>query len=50
MFGNTPLHYASLSGNSECVEILLKEGANLETINKEGWKARELTQYENIKF
>jgi len=43
LFGNTPLHYASLHGNQECVKILLSEGSNIETVNKEGWKARELT-------
>lgn len=42
MFGNTALHLASINGFEEGVEILLINGSDMETGNKEGWRPREL--------
>lgn len=35
--GYTPLHRASYSGNKDCVNYLLKYGANIEAKTGEGW-------------
>lgn len=35
--GYTPLHRASYSGNKDCVNYLLKYGANIEAKTDEGW-------------
>lgn len=35
--GYTPLHRASYSGNKDCVNYLLKYGANIEAKTNEGW-------------
>ena len=38
-YGNTPLILASLYGNKDIVEMLLKAGADVQAINKEGKNA-----------
>ncbi|EGR27500.1 hypothetical protein IMG5_195040 [Ichthyophthirius multifiliis] len=49
LYGNTALHLASINGNVEAAELLLKQGADMESENKEGWRPRELIQFDNIK-
>ncbi len=49
IFGNTPLHYASLHSSMECITLLLKLGVNINATNNEGWKCRELTLNAKVK-
>lgn len=42
LFGNTPLHLASICGKKKCVELLLKNKSDYEIENNEGWRPREL--------
>lgn len=37
--GRTPLHYAARSGSEQCVDLLLKKGANIGTVDKAGMSA-----------
>lgn len=48
IYGNTPLHWASLKGNKQIVELFLEFGANMELENQEFFKARELSQYDDV--
>ncbi|KAL4481466.1 hypothetical protein ABPG74_007555 [Tetrahymena malaccensis] len=48
-FGNTALHLASINGFEEGVIKLLNCGADMETGNKEGWRPRELVQFQSIR-
>jgi ankyrin repeat protein len=34
--GNTPLHYESIVGNTEIIDLLLKKGANINEVNRIG--------------
>ena len=38
---NTPLHYAAASGFIECIDLLLKHGADLNAMNS--WKVTPIT-------
>jgi hypothetical protein len=40
--GYTPLQYASLRGNAQMVELLIRNGANVATLSKDGESAVEL--------
>ena len=40
--GYTPLQYAAMRGNAQMVELLIRNGANVGTLSKEGESAMEL--------
>jgi hypothetical protein len=52
VFGNTPLHFATICGFEKGIALLMKreEGAQVADIsNMEGWRPKDLAQDPNIK-
>lgn len=49
LYGNSPLHLASMLGREACVKILISLGCDIDKPNREGFRPRELTQNPKIK-
>ena len=49
LYGNTPLHLASMLGRDSCVKMLIREGSDIDQPNREGFRPRELTKNPAIK-
>ena len=47
LYGNTPLHLASMSGHESCLKLLINLGCDPYKMNREGFRPQELIQ--NIK-
>jgi ankyrin repeat protein len=48
--GNTPLHSAIQGASSDCVKALLRAGANVNAVNREGRSALHLVAMEQMAF
>lgn len=49
LYGNTPLHLASMLGKDGCVKLLIKIGCDIDKPNREGFRPIELAQNAQIK-
>lgn len=49
LYGNTPLHLASMLGKEACVKLLISAGSDIDKQNREGFRPIELAQNPKIK-